>query len=447
MITRRLVIAVACAGAVACGDNLQRSDDLFTPVSGARLALQRYRYDDGTELAVAGEFYDTLVHARCTPRAWIDGAVRCVPVGDDAEYTDPGCTALVGLGRTVATPTHFLVYAAPPAGGAVARVFRAGAAAPPITQYYALDGGACVGPIPVAPTLTRVFALADEVDGAALVAFHDHELGEARLGLVVRDTDDGLRVWSAMRDRELDVACTPAVQPDASVACAPGAAAAASYYGDAACRDPVVAAAGSTVASLVEPSGCTTYHAVGAEVRPPVYRRDGGACAPVDVPADTRLSAVDRAIELPVLGRSLELAAGRRLQRIVLDLGGLRVLDDRLFDTAIGADCTPRSMRGSFRCIPANVTTTTSVFAAGCTTPILVAEVASPACERPAYAIVARPFQIRAIGEVVPDVVFRLDGDTCVPYSGSPGTELRALGPPIDPTMFVSGIYFGERAL
>ena len=65
MIARWLVAVLACA---ACGDNLHR-DDLFTAVSGSRLALQKYRYDDGTEQAVANEFYDTQIHTRCTPRA------------------------------------------------------------------------------------------------------------------------------------------------------------------------------------------------------------------------------------------------------------------------------------------------------------------------------------------------------------------------------------------
>jgi len=42
--------------------------------------------------------------------------------------------------------------------------------------------------------------------------------------------------------------------------------------------------------------------------------------------------------------------------------------------------------------------------------------------------------------------VFRLDGAACQPYASAPGTELRALGPPLDLTTFESAIYFGERS-
>jgi hypothetical protein len=71
----------------------------------------------------------------------------------------------------------------------------------------------------------------------------------------------------------------------------------------------------------------------------------------------------------------------------------------------------------------------------------------SPAhpCERPAFATGARPFQVRAVGEIASIALFSLDGGTCQPCAGTPGHELGALGPPIDLTNFPSAIYFGER--
>ena len=39
-----------------------------------------------------------------------------------------------------------------------------------------------------------------------------------------------------------------------------------------------------------------------------------------------------------------------------------------------------------------------------------------------------------------------LDGAACQLYTGAPGTELRAIGPSLDLTMFMTAIYFGERS-
>jgi hypothetical protein len=462
----RAALALALAGVVAltgCGDDLHvAGDGGFAARSGARLTLQKYRYDDGTELAVSSEFYDTALHTRCAPQPWRDGALRCVPVADDAEYTDPGCTLPIGLARTIARPTYFVALDTA-AGGAVAtRVFHADAAAPPITQYYALTGGVCTGPIAVPSTLTSFFAVGDELDGDDLVAFHDTEIAADRVGVTVRETGDGLRVAAGLRDRELGAACAATPESDGSVACEPAGATAATLFRDPACDQPVVAAATAPpVARLVEPSGCASYHSVGAELSPPVYRETGSACSPADAPPGGRMFAVGPAIDLPALGRTLEDAPGRRLRRVVLDLGPdpspapgidpaaarLRVFDDRLFDTVLGADCRPRTLRGAIRCLPVAITTATVVFTAGCTSAVLVAEVPQHACEPPTYATTNRPFQVRPVGDLAPGPLFRLDGTTCTPYAGAPGNELRALGAPIDPTIFLAAIYYGERSL
>jgi len=450
-----IALAIAAAALAGCGDDLRSAGDgPFPARSGARLTLQTYRYDDGTELSVSTEFYDTALHTRCAPGVWPDGAVRCVPVADDAEYTDPACTLPIGLGRTITKPSFF-VAPDTAAGGAVAtRVFRAGAATSSIAQYYTVAGGACTGPIMVPPTLTFFFAIGAELGGSDLVAIHDTEVAAGRLGLEVRETDDGLRIASGLRDRQLGAPCAATPEADGSLACEPIGAPAAIYFGDPACGQPVVAAAAApAVARLVEPSGCASYHSVGAELSAPVYQRTGDACSPADAPAG-RMFALGPAIALPAIGRALEAAPGHRLRRVVLDLGAgdaagteLRMLDDRLFDTTLGADCQPRTLRGLIRCVPVTVTTATVVFAAGCTSPVLVAEVPQHACDPPAYATANRPFQIRPVGDLAPGPLFRLDGATCTPYAGAPGNELRALGAPIDPTTLIGAIYFGERSL
>lgn len=445
MIARWLAAVLACA---ACGDDLHRGGDLVTAVSGSRLAVQKYRYDDGTELAVASEFYDIELHVRCRPQTWSDGAVRCVPIVDDTVYVDPGCTALVGLGRTIARPTHFLAYDNRAAGPVAVRVFRSGAAAAAITAAYAIADGACVGPTAVPMDITRFYEIGDELDGSALVALHAGELGDGRLALQLRETDDGLRVPIGLRDRALDAACAPRPRADGNVACEPIDAVPVTYFSDPACNEPVVAVDAPTIPTIaraIEPSGCARYYSVGRELSPPIYRRDGEACSAVVAPVEGRLFAASAAIELPALARSRERVADRRLQRVILDHDGLRFLDDRLFDTAMGADCTARAFRDGIRCLPASVVSI-GVFTEGCAAPVRVAELPRNMCERVAFATTNRPLQLHDIGEPIAGPMFRRDGDACRPYTGPVGTELRSLGPALDPTAFEGGIYFGERA-
>lgn len=449
---RAMLVLWACA---ACGDNAPPGEaDVFAATSGARLSLQKYRYDDGTEQTVAGEFYDLQLHTRCTPLAWSDGALRCVPVADDAVFSDAGCTALVGVARTIAKPTRFIVHDTGPAGRVVARVVQAGGAAAPVSQFWEPAGGACVGPTPLAPGpgMVTFFTVGDDVDPGSLVELHDREVGDGRLGLVVRESDDGMRVLAGLHDRELDADCAPAVQDDGSVACEPTAAAPASLFVDPGCGEPVIATTSApppALARRAEPSGCARYYRVGREMAPPLYRRDGDACMPVDAPVDGRLFALDAPVALAPLGRSLAPTAGRRLARVLLDPGlasGLRFADDRLYDPELGTDCRPRNLRNALRCIPVTAAPAATLFLDGCTTQAAVAALPRHSCEPLGFATTNRPFQIRTIGAATAAAVFGFSGGVCLPVTTTPDTELRALGPPIDLTAFVEAIYFGERA-
>jgi hypothetical protein len=453
--TRWLPIGLAVAAAAitaGCGDDLHPIDR-FTPTSGTRLALQSYRFDDGTEQVVASEFYDLELHTRCTAAQWRDGSLRCIPAVDEAQYVDAACTELIGFGRTIiARPSHFVAYDTRAGIAVPVRVLRAGGSHAVIAQYYTVVDGRCSGPVPVPGDLHDFFEIAGELDGDALAALTSTEigddLGDGRLALQIRTSDDGARVPLGLYDRALATACTPRAGSDGSVACEPIAAVAAAYFGDAGCTAPVVSVSAAPVpaiARLVEPSGCASYHSVGRAVAPPIYRRDGSGCTQVTAPAGGLLFAVDAALELPALARSLETVRDRRLSRILLDRAGLRWVDDRLFDRTTGSECERRNLRGTVRCLPANLVPALTLFDPSCTVPVRVAELPRPSCERIAYATSSRPFQIRAIGDPVSDPLFRFDGASCVPYAAAPGTELRALGPPIDLTTFMSAIYFGER--
>jgi hypothetical protein len=443
-----LALVLACA---ACGDGVHR-EEMFTAASGSRLALQQLRYDDGTELATADEFYDTELHVRCAPRPWIDDVVRCVPAVDDAVYTDAACTMLAGRARTDADPVLFLAHAAFGDDVRPARLFRAGEAIDPIAEYYELRDGACTGPIPSPEEPITYFAVGDELDGASLVPIRDAEAGHGSLGVRVRESDDGALVPLGLVDRQLGAACTPARGTGGRVLCAPAGAAPASYFRDPACRDPVAALAAEapdpSIAAVVEPSGCTGYRAVAGEVpTTPLYRRDGAACLATAAPAGARLFAAGAALELAPIERALEDAPGRRLQRIVLEAAGLRFFDDRLFDTATRADCRRLQVADVPRCIPEAVAPARTLFAPGCAIALPVAELPRPTCEPIAFATSSDEdgFEIRALGDRPSGALFQVVGGACLPYPVPDETSLRTLGPPIDPAAFVGAIYFGAR--
>lgn len=452
-----LLLGLGCA---ACGDDARHEDDLLTATSGARLALQKLRYDDGTEQATADEFYDTELHARCAPRPWLDDAVRCVPVVDDAVYTDAACTTLVGRARTPGEPVLFLAHATAGEDVRPARLVRAADPIDPVAQYFELRDGACTGPFPSPEEPIRYFAVGDELDGASLVPIRDVEIGDGRLGVQIRESDDGARVPSGLRDRELGVACSPARGGDGGVRCAPAGAASASHFRDPACREPVVAVATDApvpaIAAVAEPSGCTGYRAVAGELpSTAIYRRDGAACVPAPAPAGARLFATGAAIELAPLEREVEDAPERRLQRIILTTGlatglapgGLRFLDDRLLDTATRADCRRQQIGEVPRCIPEAVAPARTLFAAGCTVEIHVAEVPQPTCEPVAFATATTDagLEIRALGDRSQGPLFRPENGLCLPYPSAAEASLRALGPPIDPAAFVGAVYYGAR--
>jgi hypothetical protein len=454
-----LALGGVALGAAACAEDTH-PEALFAAVSGSRLTLQLVRYDDGTEQATADELYDRELHARCTPQRWADGAVRCVPLVDDAIYTDAACTTLAGRARTIAKPALFLAYAAAAGEDArPARLFRAGAAIDPVPQFYELQDGACTGPLPSPEEPISYFEVGDELDGASLIAIQDGEVGEGRLGVLVRESDDGARVPIGLRDRELGATCTPARGGGGDLGCAPAGAAPASAFRDPGCSAPVVVAlAGSlppAIAAVIEASGCTAYRAVAGEVPGPrMYRRADGACTSAVVPAGARLFALGAELALAPLPRTLEDAPGRRLRRVILEAGGLRFLDDRLFDTATRADCRRRLVGDVLRCIPDAVAPARTLYAPGCGVEVPVAELPPRTCEPVAFAAGPGPapgsddadgLEIRAIGDRAADPLFRRENGQCLPSPNSADTSLRALGPPIDPAAFVGGLYYGAR--
>lgn len=448
---RRALLALTCAAGAACGDSIPHVPPLDA-VSGDRLKLQRLRYDDGAEQVDPSGFYDTALHTRCAAGRWTDGALRCLPVADDAVYTDADCTTEVGLtpATELADPTVFIGHDWVDGVRIATRLHRAGDDRAAITEYWERRDGACTGPWP-APEGATTYELAGAITAAELVAFHDGEAGDGRLGLRLRQTDDGLRLAIELRDRELDVACTPTLRSD-GVACEPSTVAAATYFDDPGCEQPRVVTAEPAprpaIARVVDDAGCATYFRIGPEVSPPSYRREAAACVRATVPSGARSFELGAAVELALLGRTVEDAGGRRLQRVILDDAGLRFVGDRLVDTATRAECLPRLIGDELRCVPAATVAALTLYARGCVAPLRVAAVPTRVCgERPAFAIAvtADGTAIHAIGDRVDGPLFAFDGVACAPYVAPPDTAVHALGPALAPETFTRAVAFGAR--
>jgi len=433
--------------AAACGDNGDRVE-VFTATSGTRLALQKYRFDDGTEQTSPGDVYDKELHTNCIARVWVDGATRCVPVADDAVYTDAACTSVIGRSITMEKPTHFIVYENTHGMDLPAHVFRAGMATDPVTEYFVKQDDRCFGPFSAPSDGVTYFTVGDEIDGATLPAIVETEVGDGPLALALHTSDDGLRVPFELRDRELDVPCTPALRGDGSFVCAPLDTQLAFYFADPACTMPVVIGdAPPAIVEVSDDAGCTAYRRNAGEIAPQAYMRSGASCVPANLGSGDHVYAVGDPIELPVLTRTLDGPPGRRLQQVILDDGALHFYDDRLFDTATRADCRRMQVGDVTRCLPAALATASSLFTAGCAVPVAVTDLPRRLCERPAFAAANSEvgLEVRAIGDPIANPLFVRSGGQCLPFSAGSDNEVRTVGPPLDPTTFEGAIEFGER--
>ncbi|MGE0549145.1 MAG: hypothetical protein AB7O24_18665 [Kofleriaceae bacterium] len=447
---RVAVLGIGLAVVAACGDQVTREVTL-EPTSGSRLKLEWYLFEDGTRHVARQSFYDTEMHARCAPRPYADGAVRCVPPADAAVFIDPACTRAVGraVDPAIVEPTHFVGYDR--IGGEVlpARVFEAGdlrEAPEPITEYYELRDGTCDGPF-------GIFDDATYYDLGAIyqpVAIHETEVDGPQIASRLQVADDGMRLPVELRDRSRDAPCSPEPAGNGGVVCAPIAPAAATLFGDASCTVPIAvvdeSAPTPTVATRPDPSGCAVYHAVGAPYTGSLYEARGADCRPVVV-SGRRAFELDAALDLPVLERSVEQASERRLQRITLGDGDLNLVEDRLYDSAIRADCRLEVIDHTVRCLPQATTPVVTRFRPGCGLAIALAEVPRGACSEIAFAAASTELgtELRAIGAPLATPVFDLIGGQCRPYTAPSDRVLHTLGPTLGLEAFARGVRYGER--
>lgn len=448
---RRALVFIALA---ACGDNLELESEL-TPRSGTRLQLQQYRYEDGTLQADTSAFYDTSLHATCTPQVWADGELRCVPevpVTDEARFSDRECTTAFGVADLpVKRPTHFLGYDFPDDIQTPTRIYRVNARIDPVDSYYLLRDGECSGPY-AGTGESDTFALG-EIEPTDMAVFIDSEVGAGRLGLALRETADGLRVPLGIYDHELALPCTPTLRAD-GIACEPTDAGAAKNFRDPDCRQPVLRVPRNQdvprLMSVLDAVGCPRFHDLGPAVEAPLYHRVNGTCVRADDPVEEHVFGLGAPLVLAQLERTIEEAPERRLQHVTLSLvGDLSFLGDRLFDSATRDECETITVGDVSWCVPTARVQAQTLFATGCTLPVRVVEVPEQSCRPIAFAadtsFDGATIEVFAIGDPVTTPLYRFNGLGCVAYTPAPGNQLRSLGQPLPTDAFLRAVKFGER--
>lgn len=441
---KRLAILV---GLAACGDGL-RVEPPAAPVSGKRLKLEWYFYGDGSKEPNPAAYYDTGIHGRCTPRRWIDGELRCTPEADVALYTNADCTELVGRADVIAKPAFFLGYDVVANETRPARLYYAGAMTTAPTAVYDRIDGACVGPRGT-PADAMYFELNGETQADGVVALRDRDVAaDDRLDMVLRETNDGLYLPLGLRDRTFDLDCRASERDGGSV-CEPIGVTTAVHFADRDCTVPAVGVLlEAPVPRIVRASvgaGCATYHEVAGGL-PLLYVRSGASCVPAN--GQLRGYALGPPLALPPIERAVIADRAHRLQQIALSAGDVRLLDDHLFDTATRLDCRRATFDDAVRCVPARTTPARELFAAGCTLPVWVAELAEEACTSIDFATTTSTegvLEVRAIGDRLATPVYTAATGTCAPYVPPAGTVLRSVGPPIPIETFVGGHAAGER--
>lgn len=441
---KRVAMFLALA---ACGDELRRPPPPV-PVSGKRLKLEWFFYGDGSQAPNSAAYYDTQIHGRCTPQRWVDGELRCTPVADMAMYTNAACTELVGRADVIGKPRFFLGYDMVAGEQLPARLYYAGAmTAAPSVVYERIDG-ACVGPRSSPPGATY-FEVSGETQPAGVVALRDRDVSaDDRLVMVLRETDDGLYLPLGLRDRAFSLDCRAAERAGGAV-CEPVGVRETSYFADRDCTRPALGVVlGSPAPPLVRvpgAGGCAAYHEVGADL-PALYARTPSGCYPAG--SALRGYALGPEVALAPLEREIAEAPRHRLQQIAITAGTARLLDDHMFDTATRLDCRRETFEDAVRCVPAATTPALVLYAAGCTRPVLVAELPEATCQSIEFATSISDegvLEVRALGERVGGVLYSGATGACLPYASPPGTVLRAVGPPIPIDTFVGGHAAGER--
>jgi hypothetical protein len=428
----RLLVLV---GLLGCGDNLVPEG--AEARSGERLKLQFLEYVDGTRQLVRDELFDAGRDEVCRIVQWSDGFFYCTPEAGRARYADPECTRELGhiqLGEPA--PPYFVHEFFVGGTFKPSKLYRRGALAEPPSATYELRGGTCDETL-FGPAGT-FHELGEEVAHGALVQTGERShVVDERVAVRIATSGDGVRFPLALRDRELEIDCRVDGPNRTSVECTPVRAHDAVFFHDDACTQPELSAASAPALAAVQRDGCTSYHAVGEQVKAVPLFRLTPSCTPAVAPPGERLFLVGEQLALPVLAR--ERGEGERLQPIVV----AGVDDGYLFDRQHGSDCRPLDIGGVTRCVPHHALSHPVYADDTCTTRALVALVQTRACEPPVQFTIRffdETFEAYPIGGAAPPVYEVTTGDRCVPYLPPVGFAARALGAPLPAEAFASAI-------
>lgn len=448
---KRALLVLVCA----CGDDRPELQ-VFEPTSGTRLMIEQYQFDDGTRLVQPTAFFDRRIHARCTPQEWIDGVTRCVPDAEEAFYRDDTCETVFGR-ATMKFPTHFIARDTKDGLRGLSRVFAVGAKADPIAEYYVREGvmedqtPICTGPFTFPqpePEGTQYYELAGEIGGEDLVPITETEIGEGRLGLVVRESDDGALVPLGFRDRDLDVECRP-LPRGADGICEPMGATPSTFFADTSCTQPAVLAGDTeapAIASTTAPDGCFAFHTVETTAAPRAYRATTSGCTSIST--TLRVLPLGAEVELAAVARAAENAPKRRVQRILASEGDLHVYANRMLDTATGSECELAQVGDTLRCLPTALAPIVRLFQPGCVVERRLAQVPTLSCEPFAFAMndTGETLELHAIGDPFDGTAYTIGAfGACTPYTPLPGTELHHVGPILPEDTFIAAVPFGAR--
>ncbi|MFN0253700.1 MAG: hypothetical protein ACKV2T_42925 [Kofleriaceae bacterium] len=438
---------------VACGDDRPEIEEL-EPTSGSRLAIEQYQFDDGTRLVQPSAFYDRRIHARCTPQEWLDGVTRCVPDAEIAYYREDTCLTLFGVGNAIEHATHFLATDTRADGSQFwARAFEAdGRFDEPIGTGYVKRGSSCtaVG-IPQLET-TTYWNLGGEIGGEDLVPITEREIGEGRLGLAVRASDDGALVPLGFRDHDLGVACSPTP----SGTCEPTEVPTSDVFAENTCTQPAILVGtdepAPPLAGKRGSDGCRVFHTVESTQATRAFRDSSGGCTPVAT--GQRVLPLGAPVELPQVTRTIGDAPKRRVQRITVPLslasGDVQVVTTRVFDTATRSECELRQAGDTLalRCLPTALAPIVRLFQPGCVVERRLAEVPAAACEPFAFAMydTGEMLEIHALGDPFDGTAYTIGSfGACTPYTARAGTSLFHVGPLLPADTFVGAVAFGAR--
>ncbi|MGE0788368.1 MAG: hypothetical protein AB7S26_22025 [Sandaracinaceae bacterium] len=374
-------------------------------------------------------WFDPELGTECTLAPASDGRLRCMPAAfaDFNLYADASCTEPAAPACSDADVlTHYGLGTCGPA-----RTYRAYRRGEPLAGAYRKEGDSCVPSDAAAVSLSRI----DDADMVAGEIVIEPSAVDPRLSVRVAISEDGSRLpFRHYWDEELDIACALERVDEDAWPCVPSA---PSTIDGGTCG-PIVRVSSDSTCAPSEPSQyyvereyddtqvCrlvdVRVHRLGAELAPDTAAECRG------IRPDQRAFGVEPGPTLARVSGALGPGEGRlRAYPRTLEAARYR-------DTVLETDCSPFSVDGVMRCLPAPrpagrgwLALSSSVFGdPSCEQPVGLAP-ADLACgewfaEYASSDTCGRQPFVRFHRAVAPvDRAYaRLDDGTCVPYEDNP---------------------------